>query len=277
MAALRTLGLVSLAAAAALAGFAAPAAAQAAALAPHRAVYELALDPAKTGSKLDRASGRIAFEITGNECEGYSVTLRQVTQLDTGEGRQSTSDLTSITWEDGAGRSYRFKSRNAVNDELREEVDGEAERGAGGGVTVRLRTPRAEPFDLEGSVTLPTEHLVKLLAAAAAGERIVETRVFDGAPDGRKVYDTLAVLGAPLKGEVAEAAANLPELAAMTRYPVVVSYFEPGTGERTPSYVLGFELYENGISRALRLDYGGFALRGELSTLDLLKATPCAR
>jgi hypothetical protein len=39
--------------------------------------------------------------------------------------------------------------------------------------------------------------------------------------------------------------------------------------------VLGFELYENGISRALRLDYGGFALRGELSALELLKATPC--
>jgi hypothetical protein len=56
-----------------------------------------------------------------------------------------------------------------------------------------------------------------------------------------------------------------------------VSYFESGTGERTPAYVLGFDLYENGISRALRLDYGSFALRGDLKSLELLKSTPCKR
>jgi hypothetical protein len=273
---LQTIGLISLIAAASVAGAAPEAAGQGAILAPHRAVYELSLDPAKTGTKLDSASGRIAFEITGNACEGYSVTLRQVTQLDTGEGRQSTSDLHSVTWENGAAKSYRFKSRNHVNNELRDEVDGTAERAPDGGLTVSLSAPKTAPFDLTGNISLPTEHLVKLLAAAAASERILETRVFDGAPDGKKVYDTLAVIGAPVKSSgPLEEAAQRPELQSMTRYPVTVSYFEPGTGERTPAYVLGFELYENGISRALRLDYGGFALRGELSALELLKATPC--
>jgi hypothetical protein len=273
---LRPLVPILFIAVASIAGLAGKAAAQGAVLVPHRAVYELTLDPAKTGTKVDRASGRIAFEITGNACDGYSVTLRQVTQLDTGEGRQSTSDLHSVTWEDGAAKSYRFKSKNHVNDELRDEVDGAAERAQNGGLTVRLTAPKSAPFDLKGKVALPTEHLVKLLAAGAAGERIMETRVFDGAPDGKKVYDTLAVIGAPVKGGGAlEEAARRPELASMTRYPVTVSYFEAGVGERTPAYVLGFELYENGISRALRLDYGGFALRGDLSTLELLKATPC--
>ncbi len=58
---------------------------------------------------------------------------------------------------------------------------------------------------------------------------------------------------------------------------MTISYFEPGTGERTPTYVLGFELYENGVSRALRLDYGTFAMRGELKTIEFLKSTPCKR
>ena len=273
---LRPLGPILFIAVASIVGLAEEAVAQGSVLVPHRAVYELTLDPAKTGTKVDRASGRIAFEITGNACDGYSVTLRQVTQLDTGEGRQSTSDLHSVTWEDGAAKSYRFKSKNHVNDELRDEVDGAAERSQDGSLIVRLTAPKSAPFDLKGKVALPTEHLVKLLAAGAAGERIMETRVFDGAPDGKKVYDTLAVIGAPVKGGGAlEEAARRPELVSMTRYPVTVSYFEAGVGERTPAYVLGFELYENGISRALRLDYGGFALRGDLSTLELLKATPC--
>jgi hypothetical protein len=106
----------------------------------------------------------------------------------------------------------------------------------------------------------------------------MEARVYDGAPDGRKVYDTLAVIGSPVKGaDKLEEAVQKPELSAMTRYPVTVSYFEAGTGERTPAYVLGFDLYENGISRALRLDYGSFALRGDLKSLELLKSTPCNR
>jgi hypothetical protein len=63
----------------------------------------------------------------------------------------------------------------------------------------------------------------------------------------------------------------------MKRYPMTVSYFEPGVGERTPAYVLGFDLYENGVSRALKLDYGSFALRGELTSLELLKPASCDR
>jgi hypothetical protein len=261
-----------------VASAAAEAAAQGAVLAPHRAVYELTLDASKSSSKIDRASGRIAFEVTGNACQGYAVTLRQVTRLDSGEGRQTTSDLSSITWEDGAAKSFRFKSKNYQNQNLRDDVDGSAERTKDGGLSVRLSKPKANPFDLKGSIALPTEHLIKLLATGAAGERILETKVYDGAPDGKKVYDTLAIIGAPVSGgEGLEEAARKPEILTMKRYPVTVSYFEEGAGERTPAYVLAFDLYENGISRALKLDYGGFALRGEMTTLELLKATPCKR
>jgi hypothetical protein len=249
---------------------------QAASLAPHRAVYELVLDPGKTNSKVDRASGRIAFEVTGNACQGYSVTLRQVTQLDGGEGRQTTSDLHSITWEDGQANSYRFKTKNYLNQDLRDDVDGMVERSKDGVFTVRLAKPKSSPFQLAGRVALPTEHLRKLIASGAAGENILETKVFDGAPDGKKVYDTLAIIGGAITGgDSIEEPARKPELTTMKRYPVTVSYFEPGTGERTPAYTLGFELYENGISRALKLDYGGFALRGDLTSLEILKSAPC--
>jgi hypothetical protein len=252
------------------------AAAQGASLAPHRAVYELTLDAGKTSTKVDRASGRIAFEVTGNACQGYSVTLRQVTRLDGGEGRQTTSDLHSITWEDGRANSYRFKTRNYLNQDLRDDVDGTVERAKDGIFTVTLSKPKSPPFQLQGRVALPTEHLRKLIAHGSAGERILETKVFDGAPDGKKVYDTLAIIGdAMTGGDSIEEPARKPELTTMKRYPVTISYFEQGAGERTPAYTLGFELYENGISRALKLDYGGFALRGDLTSLEMLKSAPC--
>jgi hypothetical protein len=58
-----------------------------------------------------------------------------------------------------------------------------------------------------------------------------------------------------------------------------VSYFdrEPKdrSGEQTPVYSINFELYENGISRALMLNYSDFSISGELTSLELKKAKPC--
>ncbi len=255
---------------------AAPALAAPIPLAPHRAIYELSIDPSKAGMRVDKARGRIAFEMTGNDCDGYAVSLRQVTELDTGEGKQSTSDLRSITWEDGAAKSFRFKSQNFVNREVKDDVDGSAER-ASDGFSVRLSKPKAPPFKINGAILLPTEHLKRLIAAAEAGDRILEVKVFDGSPDGKRVYDTLAIIGGESKGGEVEEPAKKPELTQLKRYPVTLSYFEPGTGERTPAYVLGFELYENGVSRALKLDYGSFALKGDLTSIEFLKSTPCRK
>ena len=54
----------------------------------------------------------------------------------------------------------------------------------------------------------------------------------------------------------------------MPRWPVTISYFDKGktdnSGEQTPAYTIGFELYENGISRALTLDYNDFVVDGKL-------------
>jgi hypothetical protein len=63
----------------------------------------------------------------------------------------------------------------------------------------------------------------------------------------------------------------------MTRWPVTISYFDrsaPG-GEQTPVYSIGFEMFENGISRALNLDYGDFVVAGEMSQLELKEAKAC--
>ena len=63
----------------------------------------------------------------------------------------------------------------------------------------------------------------------------------------------------------------------MPRWPVTISYFDAAKPDGPPEYVLSFDLYENGISRALKLDYGDFVLAGELTELHLLPGTACGR
>ncbi len=121
---------------------------------------------------------------------------------------------------------------------------------------------------------MPTEHTREVLAAAERGEKLLSANIYDGSPDGRKIYETLTVIGGVILPDD-KAPPLAPALAGLKRYPVTISYFEMGKTDRTPAYTLAFDLYENGISSALRLNYGNFALKGRLSSVEFLPQKPC--
>jgi hypothetical protein len=58
---------------------------------------------------------------------------------------------------------------------------------------------------------------------------------------------------------------------------VVISYFDEAATDSAPEYTLSFDLYENGVSGSLKLDYGSFALQAHLRKLELLPASACAK
>jgi hypothetical protein len=124
----------------------------------------------------------------------------------------------------------------------------------------------------------------RIVAAAREGKSVLEFPVYDGSESGEKLYNTLTVIGPAIGPGVKppdDAAAKVPELAKLTRWPVTISYFEQETpaqqqtGEQTPVYTISFELYEDGISRALMLDYSDFSIKGELTSLEMKKPKPC--
>jgi EipB-like len=251
------------------------------ALAPHRAVYDLKLLKSHGKRSVEAVRGRILYDFTGSACEGYALQFRQVSEIDSGEGKMALSDLRAATWEDGDAKSFRFNSENKVNERVVDSVDGSADRDSSG-VSVRLSKPASKTFDLDAQTVFPTEHVRRVIEAAEAGKKLLELSVYDGSESGDKVFSTLAVIGnviAPGEKLPDDAAAGNATLAALKRWPVTISYFEQGTanktGEQTPAYSIGFELYENGISRALSLDYGDFVVSGTMSQLELKDAGAC--
>jgi envelope integrity protein B len=268
------------AAAAVLLGGAVPAAAlNPGELAVHRAVYELTLSQSRSKSGAVSARGRILYDFSGNACDGYQLEFRQVSELDNGEGKVTLSDLRSSTWEDGTAKAYKFNSQNYRNERLVDAVDGRAERGTGA-VSVTLTKPKDRKIDLEAAIIFPTEHVRRILDAARGGKPVLEFPIFDGSETGEKVYNTLTVIGREIAATERvphDAAAGQQALAGMKRWPVTVSYFDKSdkNGEQIPVYSISFELYENGISRALVLDYNDFVINGELRTLEIKDTKAC--
>jgi hypothetical protein len=245
-------------------------------LASHRVVYELTLLKS-TGSKSPTsAHGRIAFDFTGSPCDGYVQNFRQLTELQPAEGPTRISEMRSATFEDADGRAFEFKVQTTVDNGTAEVTDGKAWKTSSGSF-VKLNKPQQAKFELDRSVVFPTDQLRRILAAAEAGQNLIEIKVFDGSESGDKVYETTAYIGRPTADPAVEKTVHIPELDTMRRWPVSISYFESGKTDDAPSYVLSFDLYENGISRALRLDYGDFVLAGEMSSLEILKTPACAK
>ena len=127
--------------------------------------------------------------------------------------------------------------------------------------------------------------IASLLQPARARARpIPEFPVYDGSETVEKLYNTLTIIGRaipPGAKPPADAAAKVQALAKLTRWPVTISYFEKQEekddrgGEQTPVYSISFELYENGISRALTLDYNDFSISGEMTSLEMKKEKAC--
>ena len=79
---------------------------------------------------------------------------------------------------------------------------------------------------------------------------------------GEKIYQSLSVIGRRIEPDKKpeDAAADKDALAGLARWPVTISYFDKVAkkpaddqpGEQTPIYAISFEMYENGISRALK-------------------------
>ena len=251
----------------------------------HQALYDLSLVKSRGSSSINSASGRILYKFSGSACEGYTSDFRQVSEMNNGEGETTLSDMRSTSWEDAEGKAYRFKIVTRTNEADQSEVDGIAER-KGGKITVKLKRPVAKTLTLDVKAVFPTEQIQRIIAAAKAGKSVLELTVYDGSDNGEKVYNTFSVIGKPIRGEATGSSPDPStandQMKTLTRWPVTVSYYERGAahanGEQTPNYAMSFELFEDGVSRALVLDYNDFVISGKMDKFDLgdaRSARPC--
>lgn len=248
-------------------------------LASHRAAYELSLadptsPPPSSAQAPLAATGLIAYEFRGSACEGYASNFRQMTEMERNEGKPIDMNVDATSFEDADGKSMRFQvvSQGPQN---APPVAGLATRDAGDEMRVDLTKPEPKSLHFGHDVLFPTQHVERLIAAAKQGLRVVQARVYDGSDTGAKVYSTMTIIGK--EAETGDDDDVASALKGVRRWPVVVSYFNEASHDTTPEYTLSFQLYENGVSGSLKLDYGTFALKARLRKLEILPTAACAK
>jgi hypothetical protein len=250
-------------------------------LATHRAVYDMTLDTQRPGSSVQSITGRMVYELTGNACDGWTQTMRFVTQMTGQDGQSVLSDLRSNTWEDAAASLFRFTTNQLRDQKPTETAVGDAKRaGKDGPITVEITRPTKSTQTLRPGTYFPVQHSIALLLAAKAGRTTLRADLYDGSEQGTKAYDTIARISA---GQPTGANGRLPKIEGaepldnLPAWPVTISYYDVAKEgqDSTPVYELSFVYFENGVSRALRLDYGDFAIKGEMTRIEFIEPGKC--
>jgi len=242
---------------------------------PHRAIYKIGLSDSKESSGVTSAEGRMVFEIAGNACEGYTMSQRLVVMIEHSENGGQLLDFRVSTFESGDGALYRFASRTYVDDQIVEEAIGTAERQPES-VVVALDNPGKKSLTFDQSIMFPSQHLHALLGAAKADQHFFSTNIYEGAGQGERTDTVSAVIGLAQRGEGPDSLID-----GKTGWPVSIAYFSKGekkddkSGEEMPDYQMSFMLYENGVTRDLKMNYGDYILSGELEKLDALDTSDC--
>ena len=250
-------------------------------MAPHRAIYEMSLATARGGTGVTAVSGRMVYELTGSVCEGYTQNMRFVTQMVNQGGTAMITDLRSFSWEEANGKRFRFNSSQYRDEKATEVTAGDAARAnTADDVKVELTKPAKKDLSLPARVYFPVQHSIALVGAAKVGKQVFRADLYDGSEKGEKVYDTVSFIGSrrpPGSNQRLPKVKNTEQLDELAAWPVSIGYFEPGSDRKDaiPVYELGFLFFENGVSRKLFIDYGEFAIQGDLKEITFHPPSKC--
>lgn len=255
----------------------APASAQlASGLVSYRAGYTFELNQAKSSSGLLSLNGASFVEWV-NVCDGYTLNQNTRSSYHYIQGGRADSAFTASTWEAKDGTNYRFVATHKVNGEVTTALEGRVDRGEPGDhVMARVTAGREDQEVALNSATLfPTGYTRRLISAALDGKQMIKDFIFDGSETDLE-FQYVAVAFLLKENELnAEGEDTHPALRDVRSWPVRIAYFIDDGVSAVPDYEVGYDMYENGITTHLVLDYGDYTITGNMERLEVLDQVVC--
>ncbi len=244
-------------------------------LVPHRATYQMKLSIARPNSGIVDVNGHMVLE-TVDACDGWEVKQRIKLGFLRNDGEEFETDSSFTSYETKDGLALRFSVRNIQDDEVEEELRGQADLdGTGSKGRASFTLPELRSFELPVGTVFPTTHLALVIRHAREGHKSVSYKVFDGARlDGAFLVN--AVIGRPPRPAAgAPAMRGDVSLLRQQAWGVRFAFFASDDQAAQPEYELALDLLANGIARSMLLDYGDFAVGAALVQLQALPRPKC--
>ena len=245
-------------------------------LASYRAVYDLQPVRIEQSSKSQPIDGQLAYEVMGSNCAGWKVATRLMNRTSFIDQGMRVTEVKSQSFEPSDGLSMSISQQESVDDKLADDAQIKVRKAMSNAIAKgEVSGSKSLNFSLPPDVIFPTQHQIKLLAAAEQGLSRDVSTVYDGS-EGAKQFRIITFIGkrrAPADTQNKE----LSSLSNLASWSFQLGYY-PVDDEQidTPEFQATFNMYENGVSTEMLFDYGSYAMKAHVTKFEVLPVSVCA-
>lgn len=251
---------------------ASPQAAHAVDLASHKAIYDIRMKSAQTGSQVLDVRGKMLFTFK-KSCDGWISNHKFSLDYEYTGSPPMEVESKFTSFEGFGGKLLNFSSSRIANGEQDQELRGLATISDTKKIA-QFSIPEDLSFKLSDATLFPAAHTIKLIEAAKQGQKIVNAEVFDGSDDKGPV-EINAVIG---KKIVSEPDTKLDKaLTGGAGWVMRLAVF-PSSGDdnqTTSDYEMTMNMLENGVIKDMTVDYHNFSVTQKLVAIEPLKEDKC--
>lgn len=254
-------------------------------LASHKALYRVTLTSTRSGSDYQDVNGKMFLEFT-DSCDAWTTNQKSLLRIATDEGGDQVSRSVFAAWENKAGTSYRFSSRQTDNGQTSEYSGSATRNRSGDGGKVIYDKPDRRSYSLPPHFLFQTAQQVKVLEYAQKGGHFLIGDMFDGSEGGGSARFSAVILK-PVPDRAQRALPANPLLDS-PRHRMRVAFYPPAgvdnddadgqsaiDGSNEPEYEMTMTLHDNGVVSDYDYDYEDFSVHGQLEAIQALPQPHC--
>ncbi len=241
-------------------------------LASHKAIYDIRLVSSKNGSPVLDVRGKMLYMIK-KSCDGYISDHKFNLNYEYSGSPPVQVETKFTSFEGLDGKVLNFSSNRLSNGEIDQELRGRARLSDDGKDDAVYSIPDDLSFHLDATTLFPAAHTVRLIEAAARGDKIFKATVFDGSDDQGPV-DINAFIGK--KMSVDQNSKLDKSLTGVGGWSMRLAVFpKQGDDQDISDYEMTMELLENGVIKNMKVDYHDFSVSQKLVAIEPIKAEEC--
>lgn len=238
-------------------------------LAPHKALYDVSLIEAESGSQIVNVDGAMAYEWNAS-CEGWVSDHHFNLVYEYADNPAMSMKSTFSTYESFVDDLFNFTAEKKRNDRVFEEVHGYvADHMA------QYEKPEQKDIKLPTGTLHPIAHTLRVLDAIKHNKNFVNAFIFDGS-DAEGAVEVNAFIGkaVPLN-EIDQNTLIDPTLIKSPARRLRLAFFPANQDSPKADYEMDIVFHENGVISDMIIEYDHFTVRQKLSAVKAL--TPQCR
>ena len=235
----------------------------------HKATYNLTLERKNMNSLLEGGVGKSTF-LFQKTCSGWSLKENFMITYNLANKKSAKSFSVFKTFEDF--KSKRFSFDHYDKSELSGEINYSGfVKKKDKNLSGKLIDKNIKNISYDGSILLPTEHLIKLINFAKEEKKFFNSDVFFGSNKNNLIKRVTAFIGRKkLSSEKSKY-----KFLKKNVWPINLAFYNFKQKKAIPETEISLEIDEEGVVHFYNVDYGDYIMIGKLDKIEVLEKKDC--